>query len=50
MFFVHSQKYKKDSSFMFVDFADYETLQTNIIDSQKLYDCIVLNNTFNSFA
>jgi hypothetical protein len=33
-----------------MDMADYDKLQTNIIDSQKLYESIVLNNTFNTFA
>lgn len=29
---------------------DYEKLQTNIIDNQKLYESIVINNTFNTLA
>lgn len=29
---------------------DYEKLQTNIIDNQKLYESIVINNTFNTIT
>ena len=38
------------SSILFVDLPDYEKLQTNIIDNQKLYESIVVNNMFNSLA
>jgi len=30
--------------------ADYDKLQSNIIDNQKMYESIVLNNTFNTFT
>ena len=38
----------KKSSLIFVDLADFEKLQTNIIDSQKLYESILLSNTMNA--
>jgi len=41
---------KKPFSLNFVDLCDYEKLQTNIIDSMKLYESIVVNNSFNSTA
>ena len=39
-----------ESSIVFVDAPDFEKLQTNIIDNQKLYESIVVNNMFNSLA
>lgn len=34
----------------FIDLGDFEQLQTNIIDPQKLYECIVVNNGFTTLA
>ena len=39
-----------ESVFAFVDLPDYDKLQTNIIDSQKLYESIVISNTFKALS
>ncbi len=47
---VKSSRTNKESTLLFVDLPDFEKLQTNIIDNQKLYESIVINNTFNTLA
>eukprot|EP00347_Sterkiella_histriomuscorum_P016198 403354110 len=47
---VQSSRSNKDFQLIFIDLPDYEKLQTNIIDNQKLYESIVINNTFNTVA
>lgn len=40
----------KESCIIFLNTADYDKIQTNVIDNQKLYEQIVLNNTFNTLT
>ncbi|CDW85604.1 kinesin motor domain protein [Stylonychia lemnae] len=47
---VRGSQSHKESQLIFIDMPDYDKLQTNIIDNQKLYESIVINNTFNTIA
>ena len=50
IFALHATGEESKSSVIFVDLPDYDKLQPNIIDSQKLYESIVLSNTMKSLA
>ena len=40
----------ESNSLIFMDCADFDKLETNIIDNMKLYESIVLYNAFNTLA